>query len=69
MEPLLTLHLLIVAPEIGLKSIRLLKGGKGFVPFSLIQHLLSACCVQDTELETLKNVKTIRSYSLLLVHL
>lgn len=69
MEPLLTLHLLIVAAQIGLMSVKAPEGRAGICLFNLIQHLFSACCVQDTKLETLKNVKIIRSCSLTFVHL
>lgn len=68
MEPLLTLRLLISATKIGLKSVKD-PGGKRFVLFNLIQHLLSVCCVHDPKLETLRNVKIIRSCSLPFVHL
>lgn len=44
MEPLLTLRLLISATKIELKSVKD-PGGKRFILFNLIQHLLCLLCV------------------------
>jgi hypothetical protein len=51
-----------LAAHTGLKSVKDSEGREKILPVNLIQHLLSACYVQDTKLETLSSVEIIKSY-------